>query len=98
MMPYRIEYTALANLESVDAFHWYDQPHINRGADYLSDVDRTDAFLKSNPLIYAKVSGDIRRAALKRFPFSLYFTIDGEVVTVLSCFHQSREPLVFIPA
>jgi len=45
-----------------------------------------------NPYLYPKVEGEIRRANLNRFPFSLFYVIDGEVVNVLSCFHQYRDP------
>jgi len=34
----------------------------------------------------------MRRANLNRFPYSLFYVIDGDAVNVLSCFHQHREP------
>jgi plasmid stabilization system protein ParE len=95
-MPYRISYKPLARAESADAYDWYSQPTIKMGADFRADIRRTEAFLKTNPTIYAKVDGDIRRAVLKIFPYSLFYTIDGDIVTVLSVFHQNREPVSYI--
>jgi plasmid stabilization system protein ParE len=94
-MAYRLEYTELARLELSEAARWYSQSSINKGEEYLNDIDRTESYLKSSPLIYSKVSDDVRRAVLKRFPYSLFYTVDDETVTVLSCFHQSREPMTF---
>jgi len=95
-MAYQLEYTELARIESAEAYEWYAQPTIKMGAEYLNDIERTESFLKSNPLIYAKVEGNIRRAVLKRFPYSLFYTVEENTVTVLSCFHQNREPVSFI--
>ena len=95
-MPYRISYKPLARAESADAYDWYAQPTIKMGAGFRTDIRRTESFLKTNPTIYAKVDGNIRRAVLSKFPYSLFYTIDGDTVTVLSCFHQNREPASFI--
>lgn len=32
------------------------------------------------------------RANLRRFPYALFFVVDAETVSVLSCFHQHRDP------
>ena len=33
----------------------------------------------------------MRRANLNRFPYALFYVIDGDTVNVLSFFHQHRE-------
>lgn len=35
---------------------------------------------------------NIRRALLYRFPYSLFFVLDGETVLIIACFHASRNP------
>ena len=40
---------------------------------------------------YSCVEAEMRRANLNRFPYSLFYVIDGDTVNVLSCFHQHRE-------
>jgi plasmid stabilization system protein ParE len=95
-MLYRINYKPLARAESADAYEWYAQPNIKMGMAFREDVRRTEAFLKTNPTIYAKVEGDMRKAVLKRFPYSLFYIIDDDRVIVLSVSHQNREPVSFI--
>jgi plasmid stabilization system protein ParE len=64
------------------------------GSDFRSEVRRTESFLKTNPLLYSKVTDDIRKAVLNRFPYSMFYTVnDDESITVLSVFHQSRKPV-----
>ncbi len=48
--------------------------------------------LTFKPLLYTRIEADIRRAGLRRFPYSLFYVIDDDQVQVLSCFHQQRDP------
>jgi hypothetical protein len=34
----------------------------------------------------------VRRAPLRRFPYSLFFVIENEALLVIACFHGSRDP------
>jgi hypothetical protein len=35
---------------------------------------------------------DIRRARLRRFPYGIYFKIEGDDIFVIACFHAARDP------
>lgn len=91
-MPFQVVYKPLAQLEASEAFDWYGQPHIGMSADFIEELERINGFLASNPHLYCCVESDMRRANLSRFPYVLFYVIDGETVNVLSCFHQHREP------
>ncbi len=91
-MLFQVIYKPLAQIEVAEAFQWYEQPHIRMGNDFLDELERTSGFIASNPHLYACVEAEIRRANLSRFPYSLFYVIDGDAVNVLSCFHQHREP------
>ena len=82
----------LAEAEIAEAFAWYAQPEIDKGRDFIADLERVERFIRMNPSLYPLVEGDIHRANLRRFPYSLFYVVDGETVSVLSCFHQHRDP------
>ena len=82
----------LAEAEIAEAFAWYAQPEIDKGRDFIADLERVERFIRMNPLLYPRVEGDIHRANLRRFPYALFYVVDGETVSVLSCFHQHRDP------
>ena len=82
----------LAEAEIAEAFTWYAQPEIDKGRDFIADLERVERFIRMNPSLYPLVEGDIHRANLRRFPYSLFYVVDGETVSVLSCFHQHRDP------
>lgn len=91
-MLFRVIFKPLAQIEASEAYQWYAQSHIGMGGDFLDELERTSGFVASNPYLYSCVEVEIRRANLNRFPYSLFYAIDGDSVNVLSCFHQHREP------
>ncbi len=91
-MLFRVIYKPLAQVEASEAYQWYAQPHIGMGDIFLEELERTSIFIARNPYLYSCVEVEIRRANLSRFPYSLFYVIDGDNVNVLSCFHQHREP------
>ena len=88
----RVIFKPLAQVEATEAFDWYAQSHINMGEAFSAELERTSGLVSRNPYLYPKVEQEIRRANLDRFPYSLFYVIDEDVVSVLSCFHQHRDP------
>jgi plasmid stabilization system protein ParE len=91
-MSFQLLFKPRAEAEIADAFAWYDQPTIRQGEVFLSELERVERFIRLNPLLYPEVEQAIRRANLRRFPYSLFYVVDGDVINVLSCFHQHRAP------
>ena len=48
--------------------------------------------ISRNPLALAVVAGRFRRALLRRFPYSIYFVVEGDEVLVVGLFHSARRP------
>ncbi|HOB93795.1 MAG TPA: type II toxin-antitoxin system RelE/ParE family toxin [Aquabacterium sp.] len=90
----RLEFKRLAEAEIAEAFAWYDQDGIGKGAAFLAELERVERFIRLNPRLYPKVEGDIHRANLRRFPYALFYVVDGDTISVLSCLHQHRDPLI----
>lgn len=91
-MSFALIFKPLAEAEVSEAFAWYSQPDIGMGAEFLDELGRIERFIRFNPLLYPRVEDHIRRASLRRFPYSLFYVVDGDQVQVLSCFHQHRDP------
>ena len=51
--------------------------------------------MSATPLQFPIVYKNVRRALLRRFPYMLFFTIDGETLLVIACFHSSRDPRIW---
>lgn len=59
---------------------------------FFAELERVERFIRLNPLLYPEVDPTIHRANLRRVPYSLFYVVDGQAISVLSCFHQHRDP------
>ena len=91
-MRFGVVFKPLARREVSEAYEWYQQPHIGMGDDFLDELERTRGFIADNPYLYPQAEEAMRRANLNRFPYSLFYVIEGNSVNVLSCFMQHRDP------
>jgi len=51
--------------------------------------------LGRNPLQFAVVYKDVRRALTERFPFGIFYIIEKDTIYVLAIIHTSRSPKVW---
>lgn len=74
-MRYTVRYKAAAAAEVVNAIARHAQPEINQASAFLRELERTEAHLAANPELYQRVEDDMRRAVLRRFPYSLFYVM-----------------------
>lgn len=75
-----------------DAARWYEDQRSGLGSEFLDEVLRALSSISSHPLLYPRVSGDVRRAVTRRFPFGIFYLMDESDVVVLAVMHGSRAP------
>jgi plasmid stabilization system protein ParE len=74
------------------AFDWYEGEFSGLGQQFLNELRLTYDRITAGPAKYQRVANEIRRALLRRFPYAVYFTVDGEDVVVLAVLHAARDP------
>jgi len=91
---YFVRFTQTARAELIGAQDWYEGEAPGLGDRFLQAVDAVAERLSANPLQFPVVYKNVRRALLRRFPYSLFFVIedDTDAVLVIACFHASRDP------
>lgn len=57
----------------------------------IAEVRRALERISSHPELHGKVLGDIRRAAVRRFPYSVFYRVTPLRIEVLAVFHDSRD-------
>jgi len=75
-----------------EAALFYEAASRQLGSDFLDDVQRTVDRLRKFPQAGEAISSDLRRTSLHRFPFSLVYTIEDNVIVVIAVAHQGRRP------
>jgi toxin ParE1/3/4 len=74
---YSVIFTQAARAELTDAQDWYEGEATGLGRRFRQAIG---------------VLRNVRRALLRRFPYSLFFVVEDEVLIVIACFHASRDP------
>jgi hypothetical protein len=74
------------------AIQYYEDKSAGLGGELLTDVERLEDLLESNPELGSPGESGTRRLLLRRFPFLLvYVLVDGEPLIVAFA-HQRRKP------
>lgn len=74
------------------AVEWYEAQQEGLARRLILDVDNTLVRVVLNPFQFPVEEGVIRKAALRRFPYFLYFQASDSEVVVLTLQHQSQHP------
>lgn len=92
MTMFRVVLAPSAENDVADAYRWYKE---RNGT--AADAFRTEVFavldrLAEAPLSWPADEDGNRKRAIKRFPFSVWFEVHGDQVTVLAIAHHRRRP------
>ena len=83
----------IAALELDAALQWSQATFGDRTAARLRQrFEQAGQMLIREPMLGAHESGPIRKLPLRKFPYTLVYRVDGEVITVVALAHQSRKP------
>lgn len=89
---YRLVSEPRADLDVEATFEWYENEHPGLGLEFLAELRATYDRIGSNPLLYQVLRSGVRRALTRRFPYAVYFALEGDLAVVLAVLHASREP------
>jgi len=88
----RIFFDPAAQRELDEAADFYDLESPGLGERFLDDVRSELEGLLEFPESCPVLLGETRKLVLERFPFSVMYWTDGEVIAVYAIAHQSRRP------
>jgi hypothetical protein len=77
----------------IDAQDWYEGEASGMGRRFRQAVNDLTERMSANPRQFPVVFRNVHRALLRRFPYSLFFTVEDSTLLVIDCFHASRDPL-----
>ena len=92
MIKYRLVSEPQADLDIEATFHWYENEQSGLGFEFLGELRATYDRNVEGPLKYQELRSGIRRALVRRFPYAVYFAVEGDVIVVLAVLHASRDP------
>ena len=81
-----------AQAELDDAITWYAEQAPGLGDAFLIETLKTIQLIEQYPTAWHPLTPQIRRCRLRRFPYSLVYTKDGNDLLVVAVAHQHRKP------
>ncbi|NJD92254.1 MAG: type II toxin-antitoxin system RelE/ParE family toxin [Geobacter sp.] len=91
-MKYELVIRPEAESELAEAFDWYEERMRGLGSEFLISVDAAVHAIARNPLQFAKIHKNVRRALLHRFPYGVFYLVEKPHIVVLAFFHVKRNP------
>ena len=74
------------------AIRYYEEKSPGLGGELLTDVERLEDLLGSNPELGSPGESGTRRLLLRSFPFVLVYLLVDREPLIVAFAHQSREP------
>ena len=88
----QVIFSPQAQSELDDAVDYYDLQQAELGAQFLDVVERAATRIGRTPMQWPVTQNDVRRCLLRRFPYSLFYSVETDHVYVIALAHQHRRP------
>ena len=90
-MSFELDVWREAQDDIADAASWYGDKSLGLGSQFLDRVEECLAHVKSQPARFPVIHGDTRRALLGRFPYGVFFFIDGTHLRIVAVMHARQD-------
>jgi len=81
-----------AELDVNTALEYYEKQRLGLGHDFLLCVEEGLSKIERNPLHYKTIYKELRRIAVHRFPYRIFYLVKNERVIVAAVFHARKDP------
>ena len=92
---YKLIIKAFAELDATEAANWYNDKREGLGNEFLLVLDAKINAIRRNPSHFQVVYKNIQRALTERFPYGIFYVVEGETIYVLAIQHTSRNPKIW---
>jgi plasmid stabilization system protein ParE len=90
--PRSIWFLEAAEDDIAAAFEWYESNRVGLGGEFLQAVDAALVSLQEFPESCEIFHRGTRRCLMGKFPFEIFYRIEGGLLVVVSCMHAARDP------
>lgn len=92
-MKYSLTIRKEAELDISDNFNLYEEHRLGLGHDFLLCVDAALSKVERNPLLYKKIYKDLRRIAIERFPYRIFYLVQSQHIVITAILHVRKDPV-----
>lgn len=93
-MVHKIVITSYAELDTFEAYEWYEQEKLGLGEEFLLELEKTYNRIAKNPTYnsYIDEKKVLRDLHTYRFPFVIVYRIKNDIVEIISVHHTKKWP------
>lgn len=91
-MKYKLVVTNSAEQDIERAMDYYENKQKDLGKKYIFSIKSCLRLVIKNPFAFAKIFMEIRKANTKKFPYSLFYSINevDKIIILFAVIHNSR--------
>jgi toxin ParE1/3/4 len=89
----KINYTQRAEKDLRLAISWYEEQRKGLGLEFLDCVEFAVKRIIAFPESYEKVYSSFHRCTVRRFPFSIFYTIETGNIVIHAIFDNRQDPV-----
>jgi plasmid stabilization system protein ParE len=87
--------SAQLDIDEAASWHYQRDPAVARRL--FAELDAAFERIRQNPAQFPVVVEPIQRALLRKFPYTVYFIVGGDLAAVVAVIHQRRKPINWNP-
>ena len=91
-MNYAIKFRPEIEEDALNAYYWYEEKAVGLGEDFFRVFYASITEIQRNPFSHNKVYKNFRRKLTRRFPYSIYYIVQDNIIIVFGLFHTARHP------
>ena len=89
-MTHRYADAALA--EFIAAGRYYNRQVPGLGDEFVDEIEAAVQAVVAAPHTWRIIEDDVRRHLVRRFPYGIYYTVEGEGIVIWAVKHLQRDP------
>ncbi|MEL6537013.1 MAG: type II toxin-antitoxin system RelE/ParE family toxin [Bacteroidota bacterium] len=91
--PFAISVDTAADKDLVKVHCWYEAESNALAKSFFKHYVQQRNRISEQPFLYARFEGNVRRCALKKFPYHIYYKVlkDQRLIVILAVLHQHQD-------
>jgi plasmid stabilization system protein ParE len=85
-------YTNRSRNDLETSFRWYENQRRGLGFDFLDCIECSIVKIMEFPELYNYCFSNFRRCVIRRFPFSIFYTVENDKIIIHSVFNNWMDP------
>lgn len=87
-----MHYTDRAETDIDIAMGWYESQRLGLGFEFLDCLEEAENRILENPKLYSIKHKRLQGALIRKFPFTIFYTVEKTVIVIHAVFDNRQDP------